>query len=110
MRRNIDKRLWGVPGKMKTYYSPQKQVEGKTKTPLNPNAFESWDYKRSRYKRIDGYENRIQQGGVVPQGTQPVPSPSSTPVPTPTPTPSPVPILWNTNTTNWNDENTNWES
>ncbi len=82
MSKNIDKRVWGVLGKQQTYYSPQKQVEGKTKTPLNGNAFDSWDAKRSRFKRVDGYENAVQQGGAVPQV-------SSTPiVSTPTPTPT----------------------
>ena len=82
MSKNIDKRVWGVLGKQQTYFSPQKQVQGKTKTPLNSNAFDSWDAKRSRFKRVDGYENAVQQGGAVPQV-------SSTPVvltPTPTPT------------------------
>ena len=81
MSNRIDKRVWGVLGKQQTFFSPQKQVEGKVKTPLNANAFDSWDVKRSRFKRVDGYENAIQQGGVVPQ-------PSSTPVLSPTPTPS----------------------
>ena len=87
MSKNIDKRVWGVLGKQQTYYSPQKQVEGKTKTPLNANAFDSWDAKRSRFKRVDGYENAVQQGGAVPQV-------SSTPVvSTPTPTPSITPTI-----------------
>ena len=92
MSKNIDKRLWGVLGKQQTYYSPQKQIEGKNKEPLNANAFESWDAKRSNYKRIDGVPNNIQQQGVVPQGTSPVPSPTATPIPaSPTPTPSITP-------------------
>jgi hypothetical protein len=81
MGKNIDKRVWGVLGKQQTYFSPQKQVEGKIKTPLNANAFDSWDAKRSRFKRVDGYENAVQQGGVVPQGTA---SPATSPTPTPT--------------------------
>lgn len=90
MGKNIDKRVWGVLGKQQTYYSPQKQVEGKTKTPLNANAFDSWDAKRSRFKRVDGYENAVQQGGAVPQI-------SSTPVvSTPTPTPSITPTITTT--------------
>lgn len=128
MSKRIDKRLWGVLGKQQTYFSPQKQVEGKTKSPLNANAFDSWDAKRSRFKRVDGYENAIQQGGtVIGQDTTPVvsPTPSSTPQPTPTntptgtpsstptPTPSATPpnqSMWNGNTTDWNNETDNWEA
>jgi hypothetical protein len=99
MNKRIDKRTWGVLGKQQTYYSPQKQVEGKKIQPLNANAFDSWDSKRSKFKRVDGFENNIQQGGVVPQGTSipvsptPTPSitPSQTPTYTPTNTPSPTP-------------------
>ena len=99
MGNNTDKRLWGVLGKQKTFYSPQKQVEGKTKTPLNSNAFDSWDAKRSRFKRVDGYENQvpnhIQQHGVVPETSSPVitPTPSSTPQPTPSITATQTPTL-----------------
>lgn len=94
MSKRIDQRLWGVLGKQKTYFSPQKQVEGKTKTPLNSNAFDSWDAKRSNFKRIDGYNTNdaAQQGGtVIGQDTTPVvsPTPSSTPQPTPTPSITP---------------------
>jgi hypothetical protein len=103
MGKNIDKRVWGVLGKQKTYFSPQKQVEGKTKTPLNGNAFDSWDAKRSVFRRVDGYENAVQQGGVVPQttsapATSPTPTPSITPTTTNTPsitpssTPYPLPL------------------
>lgn len=97
MSNRIDKRVWGVLGKMQTFYSPQKQVEGKVKTPLNANAFDSWDVKRSRFRRVDGYENAIQQGGVVPQGT-PSPAVSATPTPTPSITPSPTLTASPTNT------------
>ena len=96
MGKNIDKRVWGVLGKQQTYYSPQKQVEGKTKTPLNANAFDSWDAKRSRFKRIDGYNvsDAAQQGGtVIGQSTS---APVSSP--TPTPTPSFTPTQTNTST------------
>ena len=120
MGKNIDKRVWGVLGKQQTYFSPQKQVEGKTKTPLNANAFDSWDAKRSRFKRVDGYENAVQQGGVVPQQTSgpavsPTPTPTitqtqtqtSTPTPsiTPTftPTPSSTPYPLPLNPTIWYD-------
>lgn len=87
MSKNIDKRVWGVLGKQQTYFSPQKQVEGKSKTPLNANAFDSWDSKRSKFKRVDGYENAVQQGGTV-IGQQTTPVPSSTPQPTPSITPT----------------------
>jgi hypothetical protein len=134
MSKNIDKRVWGVLGKQQTYFSPQKQVQGKTKTPLNNNAFDSWDAKRSRFKRVDGYENAVQQGGTV-IGQSTTPSVSSTPQPTPsitptitnTPTPSITPTLTNTPTPsitptmtptpsstppvlNWENQNINWES
>lgn len=90
MRKNIDKRLWGVLGKQQTYYSPQQFLQGKTKVPLNANPFDSWDTKRSRFYRVDGYENNIQQHGVVPQETSPIPT--ATPIPvSPTPTPSITP-------------------
>lgn len=139
MSKNIDKKLWGVLGKQQTYYSPQQFLKGKTKVPLNANPFDSWDVKRSRFNRVDGYENAVQQGGVVPQDTTPVvsPTPSSTPQPTPsftptetptntpsatptytptqtnTPTPSSTPpnqSQWNGNTTDWNNETDNWEA
>jgi hypothetical protein len=111
----IDKRVWGVLGKQQTYFSPQKQVEGKTKTPLNANAFDSWDAKRSTFRRVDGYQNAIQQGGTVIGQTTPVPDVSPTPTPSqtpqPTPTPSPtLPILWNTYNVNWEDVNVNWNN
>ena len=98
MGKNIDKRVWGVLGKQKTYFSPQKQVEGKTKTPLNANAFDSWDSKRSTFRRVDGYENAVQQGGVVPQQTSgpavsPTPTPSITPTFTPTQTQTQTPSI-----------------
>lgn len=96
MGKNIDKRLWGVLGKQQTYFSPQKQIQGKTKTPLNANAFDSWDAKRSVFRRVDGYENAVQQGGVVPQGGSPAVSP--TPTMTSTPTPSITPTLTSTPT------------
>jgi hypothetical protein len=104
MGKNIDKRVWGVLGKQQTYYSPQKQVEGKTKTSLNANAFDSWDAKRSRFKRIDGYNvsDAAQQGGtVIGQSTSaPVASPTPTPTitQTNTPTPSFTPTQTQTNT------------
>ena len=139
MSKNIDKRVWGVLGKQQTYYSPQKQVEGKTKTPLNANAFDSWDVKRSRFKRIDGYNvsDAAQQGGtVIGQSTSapvssPTPTPSftptqtntptntqtqtqtNTPTPTLTPTPSSTPpnqSQWNGNTQLWDNETGIWNT
>ena len=117
----IDKRLWGVLGKQQTYYSPQQFLKGKTKVPLNANPLDSWDVKRSRFYRVDGYENAIQQGGVVPQQTSPAitptpsvtPSitPSATPTYTPTNTPSSTPIVdcyWDTNNDNWENDSTLW--
>ena len=100
MSKNIDKRVWGVLGKQQTYYSPQKQVEGKTKTPLNANAFDSWDAKRSRFKRVDGYDvsDAAQQGGVVPQVANITPTPSATPTLTPTNTATPTNTSTPTNT------------
>lgn len=111
MKGRIDKRTWGVLGKQQTYYSPQQFLAGKTKIPLNANPFDSWDVKRSRFNRIDGYENNIQQHGVVPQlsatpviSPSPTPSitptltPTITPTPTLTPTPSITPSLTPTNT------------
>lgn len=94
----IDKRVWGVLGKQKTYFSPQKQVEGKTKVPLNANAFDSWDVKRSRFKRVDGYENAIQQGGTVIGQTTPAPVVSPTPTATPQATPQQTPSFTPTET------------
>jgi hypothetical protein len=111
MGKNIDKRLWGVLGKQQTYFSPQKQVEGKTKTPLNANAFDSWDAKRSRFKRIDGYDigDAVQQGGVVPQvSSTPI---ITTPTPTPSITPSSTPeidCIWNLTDENWENNSNDW--
>jgi len=99
MNKRIDKRVWGVLGKQQTYFSPQKQIEGKTKVPLNANAFDSWDVKRSRFKRVDGYENAIQQGGTVigqttsAPASSPTPTPSFTPTQTITPSSTPYPIV-----------------
>jgi hypothetical protein len=102
MGKNIDKRVWGVLGKQQTYFSPQKQVQGKTKTPLNANAFDSWDAKRSRFKRIDGYDvsDAAQQGGTVIGQSTPVPVSSPTPTPsiTATQTLTPTNTATQTNT------------
>jgi len=97
-----EKKTWGVLGKQETFYSPE-QFQDESKTlPLNANPLEAWDSTRSRYrKRLQGpLFNDFQQGGVVPQ---------ITPSPTPTPT-SVVATLWNTNTTEWNNENRLWNT
>jgi hypothetical protein len=121
MSKKPDSRLWGVLGKQQEYFSPQQFLKGKTKVPLNANPFDSWDMKRSKFYRVDGYENAVQQGGTVIGQTTPVPSstpqptntpqPTTTPSSTPTPTPSPTPpVKWNTNNTNWESETDNWEN
>lgn len=132
MSKRIDKKLWGVLGKQQTYYSPQQFLQGKTKVPLNANPFDSWDVKRSRFNRVDGYENAVQQGGTVigqqitpnvsptpsitpsqTPGASPNPTPSNTATSTstPTPTPSITPVndcYWNTNDDNWENDSTLW--
>jgi hypothetical protein len=95
-KNRVDSRTWGVLGKQQTFYAPT-QFLGE-KVPLNANAFDSWDYKKSKYRRIDlvprTMENDGQQAGVVPQGTPVTPTPSPTSVtPTPTPTITPTPTL-----------------
>jgi hypothetical protein len=105
-KRKVDSRTWGVLGKQETFYAPT-QFLGE-KVPLNANAFDSWDYKKSKYRRIDlvprTMENDGQQAGVVPQGTSipvtPSPTPSATPTPTitPTNTSTPTPTITPTNT------------
>jgi len=122
-RKNIDKKVWGVLGKQQTYYSPAKFLG--EKVPLNANPLDSWDVKRSRFRRVDlvPRPNDGQQGGVVPQDTTPSVSPtpqltpSITPTLTNTPTPSITPTLTNTPTPsstpavlNWENQNINWES
>lgn len=81
-------RLWGVLGKQQSYSGPTPPTGNKV--PLNNNPMNSWDYKKSNYRRIDGVPANAQQGGVVPQDTV-SPTPTGTPSPTPTPTPSPAP-------------------
>lgn len=45
----------------------------------------------------------------APAPSPPQPSPSITPTMTPTPSPTPAgPSLWNTNSTNWENENNTW--
>lgn len=113
MRNNIGKKTWGVLGKQQTYYYQPGLVAKNGKTPLNANAFDAWDAKKSKYRRVDlvprQMDNDGQQAGVVPQvSSGPVVSP--TPNPTPTPTATPIPVLWNTNTTQWNNENRLWNT
>lgn len=113
-RKNIDKRTWGVLGKQQTYYSPAKFLG--EKVPLNANPLDSWDVKRSRFRRIDlvPKQNDGQQSGTIIGQEQQVPTVSPTPQPTPsvTPTSSPLPQdcvwnttneLWENNTNLWND-------
>jgi uncharacterized delta-60 repeat protein len=85
-------KTWGIPGKRQTYLSPGEQMQNKPKVPLNANPLNAWDYKKSRYRRIDLYPKAVsensQQGGVIPvtSGIVPDVTPSSTPTLTPTPT------------------------
>lgn len=72
-------RLWGVLGKQQSYSGPTPPTGNKV--PLNNNPMNSWDYKKSNYRRLDGRANAIQQGGAVPQDT-------------PTPSPTPTPVQW----------------
>lgn len=83
-----DSKTWGVLGKQETFYAPTHFMG--EKVPLNANPLDSWDYKKSKYRRIDLVpKNDGQQGGVVPQETPITPTPTQT-LPTPTPTPSPT--------------------
>jgi len=91
MKRNIGKKTWGVLGKQETYfYQPGLAVGNKEKTPLNASAFDSWDLKKSKYKRVDlvprQMENDLQQAGVVPQVANITPTPTPTITQTNTPT------------------------
>ena len=58
-------KTWGVLGKHQTYYGPTHFMG--EKVPLNNNPFNSWDYKKSNYRRIDGRPAEVQQAGTVPQ-------------------------------------------
>lgn len=73
-------KIWGILGKLQKLYSEGEIEAEKPKEHLNANPFNSWDYKKSRYRRIDLYPKGVseaaQQGGVV-----------STPSVTPTPVP-----------------------
>ncbi len=88
-------RLWGVLGKQQSYSGPTPPTGNKV--PLNNNPMNSWDYKKSNYRRLDGRANAIQQGGVVPQDNV-TPTPTGTPNPTPTSTPTPTPTNTSTPT------------
>jgi len=72
-------KTWGVPGKRQTYLSPGEQIAKMPKVPLNANPLQAWDYKKSRYRRIDLYPKAVsenaQQGGVVALASAP-PSPA----------------------------------
>lgn len=99
-------KLWGVPGKQNIYNRPKPLGE---KTPLNVNPVDSWDYKKSRYKRIELVPRNnavIQQGGVPETTSGVVPQPT----PSPTPSPTPVPLTWDTYNQNWENITTNWET
>jgi hypothetical protein len=88
-----ERKTWGVLGKQETFYAPTHFMG--EKVPLNANPLDAWDYKKSKYRRIDLIPiNDRQQGGVVPQDT-PIPSQTPSPTPTPTPTPTPIPQLIN---------------
>jgi hypothetical protein len=90
-----DSKTWGVLGKQQTFYAPTHFMG--EKVPLNANPTDSWDYKKSKYRRIDLVpKNDGQQAGVVPQGTPVTPTPSATsvtPTPTPTNTSTPTPTI-----------------
>jgi len=74
-------KTWGILGKIKTYLSPGEQIIKMPKVPLNANPLQAWDYKKSKYRRIDLYPKAVsenaQQGGVVSISTQPTPPPVS---------------------------------
>jgi hypothetical protein len=100
-----DSKTWGVLGKQETFYAPTHFMG--EKVPLNANPLESWDYKKSRYRRIDLVpKNDGQQSGTVigqipptPSATPVTPTPTSTPVtPTPTPTTTTTATVTPTNT------------
>jgi uncharacterized delta-60 repeat protein len=95
-------KTWGIPGKRQTFLSPGEQIAKMPKVPLNANPLESWDYKKSRYQRIDLYPKAVsentQQGGVIPVTSGVVPDVTPTPTPSITPTNTITPTLTNTPT------------
>jgi hypothetical protein len=59
-----DSKTWGVLGKQQTFYAPTHFMG--EKVPLNANPLDSWDYKKSKYRRIDLVpKNDGQQAGTV---------------------------------------------
>jgi hypothetical protein len=93
-----DSKTWGVLGKQQTFYAPTHFMG--EKVPLNANPTDSWDYKKSKYRRIDLVpKNDGQQAGTVIGQVTPTPSATSvTPTPTPTNTSTPTPTITSTNT------------
>jgi uncharacterized delta-60 repeat protein len=83
-------KTWGIPGKRQTYLSPGEQMQNMPKVPLNANPLNAWDYKKSKYRRIDLYPKAVsensQQGGVIPVTSGIVPDVTPTLTPTPTAT------------------------
>jgi hypothetical protein len=98
-------KTWGIPGKRQTFLSPGEQIAKMPKVPLNANPLESWDYKKSRYQRIDLYPKAVsentQQGGVIPVTSGVTPSPTPTPV---------IEDIWNTTNLIWDTANENWNN
>jgi hypothetical protein len=96
------RKVWGVLGKQAEYYTPSHFLG--EKVPLNANAFDAWDYKKSKYKRVDlvprQMDNDGQQAGVVPQVA------NITPTPTPTITQTNTPSQTQTNTPSQTQTNT----
>lgn len=83
-------KTWGIPGKRQTFLSPGEQMQNKPKVPLNTNPLEPWNYKKSRYNRVDLYP-KAQQGGVVPITSEVIPDVTPTPTASITPTPTITP-------------------
>jgi hypothetical protein len=99
-KNNIGKKTWGVLGKQETYFYQPGLATDKEMTPLNANPLDAWDYKKSKYRRIDLMPKQVsisenaQQGGVVPQvSSTPVPAVSPTPTPSFTPTETTTPTI-----------------
>jgi hypothetical protein len=100
--RKFTSKIWGVPGKIKEYYSPGKFQADKRIVPLNANPLEAWDTKNSRYRRVDLIPREVppnvqQMDGINESSNQPTsgpvvsPTPSPTLTQTPSSTPSPTP-------------------
>lgn len=79
-------KTWGIPGKRQTFLSPGEQMKNMPKVPLNANPLNAWDYKKSRYARVDLYPKAVsensQQGGVVAATSVIVPDVTPTVTPT----------------------------